>query len=61
MIENNAIFEESELHIRESVAFVSQSGNLFKGTYKIVGRVSDKAASVSLAWTSFFDWAVDTC
>jgi hypothetical protein len=61
MVEYDPVFEESEFYIREPVAFVSKSGNLFKGTDEIVGRVSDKAASVSLTWASFFNWVVDTC
>jgi hypothetical protein len=60
VVEDDTVFEESEFQIGEPVTFVSQSWNSFKGTYEVVGRVSDKASGVSFTGASFLYWAVVT-
>ena len=61
MVEYDPVLKESEFYIGEPVGLVSESWNIFKGTYEVVGSVSNQAARVSLTRFSFFDWAVDTC
>ena len=59
MVEDDPVLEQSEFNIRKLVVLGCRSGDSFKGTYEIVGRVANKTTGVPFPWISFLDWTVE--